>query len=121
MMNLKSKIQAAANRAANGPGDPKSKNNNPVPNKNTSYGNKVGKELGKTTGYPKMQSTLKEVSRTKRTPMSSMPTLKPTSVSVSAEKRTPAPLSKPLPKSYKGAASEYAEEKMQGRMSKRRG
>ena len=118
-MNLKSKIQAAASRAANGPGDPKDKNNNPVPPKG-SYGNKVGKELGKTTGYPKMQSTLKEVSRTKRTPMSPMPTLRPTSVSVSAEKRTAAPLSKPLPKSYKGGASEYAEEKMQGRMSKRR-
>jgi hypothetical protein len=60
--------------------------------KDTSYGNKVGEMIGKSAGYPKMQSTLKEVSRTKRTPMSSMPTLKPTSVSVSAEKRTAAPL-----------------------------
>ena len=110
-MNLKSKIQAAANRAANGPGNPNSKNNNPVPEKkqyntikkttktvpvnqtkDTSYGNKVGEMTGKTTGYPKMQSTLKEVSKTKRTPMSPMPTLRPTSVSVSAEKRTAAPL-----------------------------
>jgi hypothetical protein len=90
-MNLKSKIQAAANRAASGPGDPKSKNNNPVPPKG-SYGNKVGKELGKTAGYPKMQSKLKEVYTPKRTPMSPMATLKPTSVSVSAEKRTAAPL-----------------------------
>jgi hypothetical protein len=99
-MNLKSKIQAAASRAANGPGDPKDKKKyntikettKTVPVKDTSYGNKVGKELGKTVGYPKMQSTLKEVSRTKRTPMSPMTTLKPTSVSVSAEKRTAAPL-----------------------------
>jgi hypothetical protein len=95
-MNLKAKIQAAASRAANGPGDPKDKNNNPVPPKG-SYGNKVGKMIGKTAGNPKMQSTLKEVYTTKRTPMSSMPTLKPTSVSVSAEKRTAAPLAGKAP------------------------
>ena len=131
MMNLKSKIQAAASKAASMSNDDKKgkyntikKTTKTVPvnqTKDTSYGNKVGEMTGKTTGYPKMQSTLKEVSRTKRTPMSPMPTLRPTSVSVSAEKRTPAPLSKPLPKSYKGAASEYAEEKMQGKMIKRRG
>jgi hypothetical protein len=98
-MNLKSKIQAAASKAASMSNDDKKgkyntikKSTITVPVKDTSYGNKVGKELGKTVGYPKMQSTLKEVSRTKRTPMSSMPTLRPTSVSVSAEKRTAAPL-----------------------------
>jgi hypothetical protein len=101
-MNLKSKIQAAASKAASMSNDDKKgkyntikKTTKTVPvnqTKDTSYGNKVGEMIGKTTGYPKMQSTLKEVSRTKRTPMSSMPTLKPTSVSVSAEKRTAAPL-----------------------------
>jgi flagellar biosynthesis/type III secretory pathway M-ring protein FliF/YscJ len=102
-MNLKSKIQAAANRAANGPGDPKDKKQYDTIKKTTKTvpvnqtkgalsGNQIATALGKTTGYPKMQSTLKEVSRTKRTPMSPMPTLRPTSVSVSVEKRTAAPL-----------------------------
>ena len=124
-MNLKSKIQAAASKAASmSNDDKKGKYTKTIPvnqKKGALSGSQVGNVLGKTVGYPKMQSTLKEVSKTKRTPMSPMPTLKPTSVSVSAEKRTDAPLSKPLPKSYKGVASEYAEEKMQGRMSKKRG
>ncbi len=102
-MNLKSKIQAAASKAASMSNDDKKgkyntikKTTKTVPvnqTKDTSYGNKVGEMIGKTAGYPKMQSTLKEVYKTtKRTPMSPMPTLKPTSVSVSAEKRTAAPL-----------------------------
>jgi hypothetical protein len=98
MMNLKSKIQAAANRAANGPGDPKSKNNNPVPNKNTSYGNKVpmnpsARQKFDASKQQYMASTMKK----KEAPMSSMPTLRPTSVSVSAEKRTAAPLAGKAP------------------------
>jgi hypothetical protein len=114
-MNLKAKIQAAASKAASMSNDDKKGKYNTikettktVPNKDTSYGNKVPKY---------MASTMKK----KEAPMSYMPTLRPTSVSVSAEKRTAAPLSKPLPKSYKGGISEYAEEKMQGRMSKKRG
>ena len=98
-MNLKSKIQAAASKAASMSNDDKKgkyntikKSTITVPTKDTSYGNKVGEMIGKSAGNPKMQSTLKEVYTTKRTPMSPMATLKPTSVSVSAEKRTAAPL-----------------------------
>ena len=55
--------------------DTYSKNNNPVPTKQY------------------MASTMKK----KEAPMSSMPTLRPTSVSVSAEKRTDAPLAGQAP------------------------
>jgi|688.fasta_scaffold236677_2 hypothetical protein len=46
--------------------------------------------------YPKMQNRMTETTKTKGT-MSSMPTLRPTSVSVSAEKRTAAPLAGQAP------------------------
>jgi hypothetical protein len=86
-MNLKSKIQAAANRAANGPGDPNSKNNNPIPSKKQ-YNTIKKSTITVPTKQQYMASTMKK----KEAPMSSMPTLRPTSVSVSAEKRTAAPL-----------------------------
>lgn len=95
-MNLKAKIAAAASRGNIGPEKvntikesyksvPKTKTND------NSYGQKVGNNLGKTVGYPKMQSTITETTKRKGT-MTPMPTLKPTSVSVSREKRTDAPL-----------------------------
>jgi len=46
--------------------------------------------------YPKMQNTIKKIEKREGT-MSSMPTLRPTSVSVSAEKRTAAPLAGQAP------------------------
>ncbi len=94
-MNLKSKIQAAASRAANGPGDPKAKKTssttkpNPAPNKAKAD---YEKQITETINYfSKIKKATNEPVQ-KRTPMSSMPTLRPTSVSVSAEKRTDAPL-----------------------------
>jgi hypothetical protein len=102
-MNLKAKIQAAASRAANGPGDPTSKSTYKAPaSSNTGkYTKTIGpnpvKQKYESASYPKMKSTITEVSKVKKAPMSSMPTLRPTSVSVSVEKRTPAPLAGQTP------------------------
>jgi hypothetical protein len=103
-MNLKAKIQAAASRAANGPGDPTSKStykksasSNTDKYTKTIGPNPVKQKYGQSASYPKMQSTITEVTKVKKTPMSSMPTLRPTSVSVSAEKRTAAPLAGQTP------------------------
>jgi hypothetical protein len=128
-MNLKAKIQAAASKAASMSNDDKKGKYNTikettktVPNKDTSYGNKVPMNPSARQKFDaSKQQYMASKMKKKEAPMSYMPTLRPTSVSVSAEKRTAAPLSKPLPKSYKGGISEYAEEKMQGRMSKKRG
>jgi ribosomal protein L34E len=86
-MNLKAKIQAAASRAANGPGDPTSKSTYKAPaSSNTGkYTKTIGpnpvKQKYESASYPKMKSTITEVSKVKKAPMSSMPTLRPTSVS----------------------------------------
>jgi len=83
-MNLKAKIQAAASRAANGPGDPTKKSVYKAP---TTTMPAKGKEMSGGS-KEKYTSSLKR----KSAPMQPMTTLRPTSVSVSVEKRTPAPL-----------------------------
>ena len=83
-MNLKAKIQAAASRAANGPGDPTT----PIITKI----NTKGKEMPGGS-KEKYTSSLKR----KSVPMQPMTPLRPTSVSVSVEKRTPAPLAGQTP------------------------
>lgn len=85
-MDLKAKLAAAVQRANE---DPKGKytktiTSKPQPQKPTTTN-------GKSVEYPKMQSRMTKTPKTKGT-MSFMPTLRPTSVSVSAEKRTAAPL-----------------------------
>jgi hypothetical protein len=89
-MSIKAKLAAAVQRANEDPKKgkyTKTITSNPQPQKPTTT-NKVYDK--------KMMSTLKETTKTKGT-MSPMPTLRPTSVSVSAEKRTDAPLAGQAP------------------------
>lgn len=91
-MDLKAKIAAAASRGNIGPEKGKyTKSTTPSsPNSNKPYMKTI---TDKPQVTPKVyNSKIESVKTVKRTPMSPMPTLKPTSVSVSVEKRTAAPL-----------------------------
>ncbi len=93
MMNLKSKIQAAASKAASMSNDDKKgkyiKTIGPNPAPTKKQYNTIKKS---TITVPAKQQYMASTMKKKEAPMSSMPTLRPTSVSVSAEKRTAAPL-----------------------------
>jgi hypothetical protein len=102
-MNLKAKIQAAASKAASMSNDDKkgkyTKTIGPNPALNKSKSDFEKERAAMNAKYSPgskgqyMASTIKK----KEAPMSSMPTLRPTSVSVSVEKRTPAPLAGQTP------------------------
>jgi hypothetical protein len=77
-MNLKAKIQAAASRAANGPGDPKAKKTSSAPNKAKAD---YEKQITETINYFSKIKKATNGPAPKEAPMSSMPTLRPTSVS----------------------------------------
>lgn len=99
-MSIKAKLAAAVQRANEDPKkvntikkgyDTYSKNNNPVPTKQY---NTIKKS---TITVPSQKQYMASTMKKKEAPMSSMPTLRPTSVSVSAEKRTAAPLAGQAP------------------------
>lgn len=94
-MSIKAKLAAAVQRANEDPKKGKyTKTITPSPAK--PYMKTItSKPQPKTTNQQysnKLASTITEVSKNRKTPMSPMPTLRPTSVSVSPEKRTAAPL-----------------------------
>lgn len=97
-MSIKAKLAAAVQRANEDPKKgkyTKTITSKPQPQKPTTDGRGDTIKKGYDT-YPKMQNRMTETTKRKGT-MSPMPTLRPTSVSVSAEKRTPAPLAGQAP------------------------